>query len=75
MIELRNITKKYGSLTVYDNFSLSLEEGKITCILGESGCGKTTLLNMLAGVCPYEGEIRPGSPVPIFSSSPASSRT
>ena len=29
MIELRNITKKYGSLTVYDNFSLSLEEGKI----------------------------------------------
>ena len=62
MIELRNITKKYGSLTVYDNFSLSLEEGKITCILGESGCGKTTLLNMLAGVCPYEGEITPRQP-------------
>ena len=36
MIELRNITKKYGSLTVYDNLSLSLEEGKITCILDES---------------------------------------
>ncbi len=62
MIELRNITKKYGSLTVYDNFSLSLEEGKITCILGESGCGKTTLLNMLAGICPYEGEIVPVQP-------------
>ena len=62
MIELRNITKKYGGLTVYDNFSLSLEEGKITCILGESGCGKTTLLNMLAGVCPYEGEITPRQP-------------
>ena len=62
MIELRNITKKYGDLTVYDNFSLSLEEEKITCILGESGCGKTTLLNMLAGVCPYEGEITPPQP-------------
>ena len=62
MIELRSITKKYGELTVYDDFSLSLEEGKITCILGESGCGKTTLLNMLAGVCPYEGEITPRQP-------------
>ena len=57
MIELKNITKKYGSLTVYENFNLSLEEGKITCILGESGSGKTTLLNMLAGLTPYEGEI------------------
>ena len=57
MIEFKNITKKYGSLTVYENFNLSLEEGKITCILGESGSGKTTLLNMLAGLTPYEGEI------------------
>lgn len=59
MIELRNITKRYGDFTVYDNFSLSLEEGKITCILGESGCGKTTLLNILAGFTSYEGEISP----------------
>ena len=59
MIELRNITKRYGDFTVYDNFSLSLEEGKITCILGESGCGKTTLLNILAGITSYEWEISP----------------
>ena len=39
MIELSNITKRYGALTVYENFSLSLEEGKITCLLGASGCG------------------------------------
>ena len=39
MIELRNITQKYGSLAVYSDFSLSLEEEKITCILGASGCG------------------------------------
>lgn len=59
MIELKNITKRYGDLTVYENFSLSLEEGKITCLLGASGCGKTTLLNMLAGLTPFEGEIVP----------------
>lgn len=59
MIEFKNVTKRYGDLTVYENFNFSLEEGKITCILGESGSGKTTLLNMLAGLAPYEGEISP----------------
>ncbi len=59
MIELRNVTKRYGAQTVYEDFSLSLEEGKITCLLGASGCGKTTLLNMLAGLTPFEGEIVP----------------
>ena len=59
MIELRNVTKRYGAQTVYEDFSLSLEEGKITCLLGASGCGKTTLLIMLAGLTPFEGEIVP----------------
>ncbi len=62
MIELRNVTQKYGALTVYENFSLSLEEGKIACILGTSGCGKTTLLNMLAGLVPFSGTIEPMQP-------------
>ena len=59
MIEFKNITKRYGALTVYQNFSLSLAEGEITCILGESGSGKTTLLNILEGLTPYGGEITP----------------
>lgn len=62
MIELRNVTQKYGALTVYEKFSLSLEEGKIACILGASGCGKTTLLNMLAGLVPFSGTIEPMQP-------------
>ena len=62
MIELRNVTQKYGALTVYENFSLSLEEGKIACILGTSGCGKTTLLNMLAGLVSFSGTIEPMQP-------------
>lgn len=57
MIEIKNFTKKYPPLTVYENFNLTLEDGKITCILGESGCGKTTLLNAIAGLIKYEGSI------------------
>lgn len=53
-----NICKKYAQMQVYENFSLEIESGKITCLLGESGCGKTTLLNMLASLIPYEGNIR-----------------
>ena len=57
MIEIKNLFKKYGELSVYDNFNLSIEEGKITSILGESGSGKTTLLNCIAGLTSFEGII------------------
>ncbi len=57
MIQIKNLTKRYGNLSVYENFNLDLEEGNITCILGESGCGKTTLLNCIAGLTDYKGEI------------------
>lgn len=55
MITIKNLTKKYGEKTVYDNFNLEIKKGKITVILGESGSGKTTLLNILAGLTDYEG--------------------
>lgn len=57
MIEIKNLGKSYGKTAVYENFNLSVEEGKITCILGESGSGKTTLLNCIAGLTPYTGGI------------------
>lgn len=57
MIEIKNLNKKYSDLSVYENFSLSIKRGEITCVLGESGTGKTTLLNVLANLVDYEGEI------------------
>ena len=57
MIEIKNLSKTYSDLKVYDNFNLSIEEGKIISILGESGSGKTTLLNCIAGLTAYEGSI------------------
>lgn len=50
MIRFENISKSYSGKAVLDNLSLTLPEGRITVITGESGCGKTTLLNIAAGL-------------------------
>ena len=63
-VELRDLTKRYGSNAVVDRISLTVEHGKLVCLLGPSGCGKTTTLRLLAGfVEPSEGEIRVGERV------------
>ncbi len=68
MLEIRNLTVNYGKKRVYDNFDFDIEEGKITCILGESGCGKTTLLNAVANLIPYGGTISPVKVSYVFQS-------
>ncbi len=55
MIEAK-ILKKYGEKVAL-NVGLSLREGEITAVLGESGAGKTTLLSALAGRIPFEGSV------------------
>lgn len=50
LMEISSISKKFGNQQVLENFDISIQERKITCILGASGCGKTTLLNMIAGL-------------------------
>lgn len=50
------LSKSYENKVVFDRLDLQFEEGKITCVLGASGVGKTTLLNALAGLIPFEGE-------------------
>lgn len=52
-----NISKSYGDVKVFDNFSARIENGKVTWIMGGSGLGKTTLLRIIAGLEEYEGTI------------------
>ncbi|HEY0223597.1 MAG TPA: ABC transporter ATP-binding protein [Pseudolabrys sp.] len=60
-VELRGLTKRYGTAAVVDNISLHIEHGHLVCLLGPSGCGKTTTLRLIAGfVEPSDGEIRVG---------------
>lgn len=47
MIELKNITKKYGDKIVLSDFSLNIKRNEFLCIMGDSGAGKTTLLNII----------------------------
>lgn len=49
-IEVRKLTKKFNGLTVFRDFDIKIPENKITAVIGESGCGKTTLLNILSGI-------------------------
>ena len=66
-ISLHNISKSFGKKEVITNLSLDMEDGRFTTLLGSSGCGKTTLLRMLAGLeTPDGGEIL-FDDTPVFS--------
>ncbi len=61
MLQLHNITHRYGSLAVLQGIDLEVREGEILCLLGPSGCGKTTLLRIIAGLeRPSGGDVRLG---------------
>lgn len=58
IIQIRNVTKRFGNMVAVDNVSLDIVAGEFFVMLGPSGCGKTTLLRMIAGFeLPTEGQI------------------
>ena len=56
-IELNNVTKKYDNKVIFNSLSFTFKENEITCIMGTSGIGKTTLARMITGLTTYEGSI------------------
>ena len=58
VLEVRNLTKKFGAKLVLDNISLSIEKGKTTVVIGPSGCGKTVFIkHLIVLLRPSSGEV------------------
>ncbi|MGI8878967.1 MAG: ATP-binding cassette domain-containing protein [Jatrophihabitans sp.] len=69
MLEIRNITKMFGSVISLSDISTSVRAGQVTCVLGDNGAGKSTFIKILSGVYqPDEGELLiDGNPVRLHS--------
>ena len=66
VVSLKNVSKNYGDISVYDNLNIEIERGQTIGLVGHNGAGKSTLLKMLAGVEPIStGTLRPGKDVTI----------
>jgi ABC-type Fe3+/spermidine/putrescine transport system ATPase subunit len=64
MLEISDLTRRFGNTVVLNNVSLSQNQGEVASIVGPSGCGKSTLLRLVAGLdTPDTGEIRIGGDV------------
>lgn len=58
MIEIKNLCKSFGDNVIFDNFNVTIDDGEYVVFAGKSGCGKTTLLNMIGALeKPDKGEI------------------
>jgi len=60
LLEMKNITKAFGSVKAVDNISITLNAGEVMSLCGENGSGKSTLMKVLCGIYPhgsYDGEI------------------
>lgn len=53
-ITVRGLTKRFDQVTLYESFDLDIPKGKIVSVFGPNGCGKSTLINMIAGLLPYD---------------------
>lgn len=71
MIELDNISKRYGNNEVLKNVTLSIDKGKLISFVGPNGAGKSTLLKIIAGMAPWMKELfiwlGPKSAIPSMS--------
>ena len=57
-VTIRGLSKRFSDATIYDNFDFDIPRGKLMSVFGPNGCGKSTLINMIAGLIPADaGEI------------------
>lgn len=53
-ITVRGLTKRFDGVTIYENFDLDIPKGRIISIFGPNGCGKSTLINIISGILPFD---------------------
>lgn len=70
-MKLTNITKRYGEVNIFEKFSIEFEENKVTAVMGASGIGKSTLVNIMAGLTHYDGYIESEGDISCVFSEPA----
>lgn len=58
MLEVMNVTKKYGKFLAVDDVSFAVPDGKVGILLGPNGAGKSTIIKSIAGLVRYDGQIR-----------------
>ena len=51
-VEVKDLTKKFGDLLVLDNLNFNIRKNEFVCVVGPTGCGKTTFLNCLTKIIP-----------------------
>ena len=49
-LQIEDLSKSYGGVPVFEHVRFGIERGEFACVIGHSGCGKTTILNILAGL-------------------------
>jgi NitT/TauT family transport system ATP-binding protein len=54
-VTIRGLCKRFEDSVVYDRFNLDIPQGKLISVFGPNGCGKSTLINMIAGLIPVDG--------------------
>ncbi len=59
LVQVQGLAKRYGDATVFDGVNFTLTEGEFVCIIGHSGCGKTTILRQ-------DGFVMSGGPTPAM---------
>src|ERR1700687_5107463 len=53
-VTIRGLSKRFDKAVIYDNFDLDIPRGELISIFGPNGCGKSTLINMVAGLIPVD---------------------
>src|SRR5580658_2835223 len=53
-VTIRGLSKRFGEAVIYDNFDLDIPRGELISVFGPNGCGKSTLINMIAGLVPTD---------------------